>query len=287
MSWTTYRVVLRPTGPLHIGAAKIGNLQRTRPYVIGRTLWGALTMRLARDRPAAPAAADYVAMGKRVHEALAFTYFYVTLDPAGQSEPPWPWAAEEAFGSRYLAGYAATATEARGQSAAATTLHEIEQILPVTRDGRPVYLVGYVFERDDADGPALDWRGALNRLQLGGERSYGWGGVRVARVVEKLPAGQAALFGRADVVAGADGDRPVVRLEAGAPLLAHTVVDPGLPVRGRVEPLVGRVWADGDGRRPDYSGLCYLPGGAVAEPATVAIDRFGIWRRTNHAGPSG
>lgn len=284
MSWITYRVVLRPTGPLHIGAAKIGNLQRTRPYIIGRTLWGALTMRLARGRPTTPVADDYVEMGKRVHKALAFTYFYVTPDPAEQAETPWPWAAEAAFGNRFLASYASTATEAGGQSAAATTLHEIEQILPITRDGQPVYLVGYVFERDDGGGPALDWRGALDRLQLGGERSYGWGGVRVVGEPEKLPADKVTLFGRADVVASGDGKRPIIALEAGAPLLAHTIVDAALPVRGRVEPLVGRVWRDGDGRKPDYTGLCYLPGSAVAAPATVMIDRFGIWRRVNHAG---
>ena len=283
MSWTAYRVVLRPTGPLHIGAAKVGNLQRTRPYVIGRTLWGALTMRLTRDGPTAPVAADYVKMGKRVHKALAFTYFYVTPDPAGQAEPPWPWAAEEAFGSRYLAGYAATATEAQGQSAAATTLHEIEQILPIGRDGRPVYLVGYVFERDGADGPPPDWRGALDRVQLGGERSYGWGGVRVVDA-KQLLSGVTTLFGRADMELLPNGARPSVRLAAGASLPAHTVVEPGLSVRGRVEPLVGRVWANGDGRRPDYSGLCYLPGSTVTKLTTFEIVRFGIWRKTNHAG---
>lgn len=283
MSWTANRVVLRPTGPLHIGAAKIGNLQRTRPYVIGRTLWGALTMRLTRDGPNAPSAADYVTMGKRLHKSLAFTYFFVTPDPTGQAQPPWPWAAEEAFGSRFLAGYASTATEAHGQSAAATTLHEIEQILPVARDGRPVYLVGYIFERDGTGEPAPDWRSALHRLQLGGERSYGWGGVRVARV-EQLPPGETTLFGRKDATLNTAGARPLVRLDAGAPLPAHTVVDAALPVRGRVEPLVGRVWANGDGRRPDYSGLCYLPGSEVAVAATFTIGCFGIWKVTNHAG---
>ncbi len=289
MSWSAYHVVLRLRGPLHVGAAQIGNVQRTRPYVTGRALWGALTMRLARSRPA-PTAADYAAVGQRLHEALATTYFYPTTDATGQSEPPWPWArpagdaaGERAFGARYLAGYAGAAQWADGQSAAATTLHEIEQILPVTRDGQPVYLCGYLFARDDLTPDELDWPAALGRIQLGGERSYGWGGVRVARLA-RLNEAAPALFGRADVHVELGGARPAPVLAAGAPLLAHTLLDPPLPVRGRVEPLVGRIWDQGDGRRVDYSGMCWMPGSAMAGAAPLVIDRFGVWRRVVDAG---
>ena len=50
MVWTIYRVTLKLTSPLHVGWKKIGNLMITRPYVTGRTLWGALTARLVRDK---------------------------------------------------------------------------------------------------------------------------------------------------------------------------------------------------------------------------------------------
>ena len=49
MTWRAFEVVLRLRSPMHIGCGKVGNLQRTRPYVTGRVLWGALTMRLTRD----------------------------------------------------------------------------------------------------------------------------------------------------------------------------------------------------------------------------------------------
>jgi hypothetical protein len=45
-----YHLVLRLRSPLHIGWNKTGNVQRTRSYVTGRNLWGALTMRLTRDQ---------------------------------------------------------------------------------------------------------------------------------------------------------------------------------------------------------------------------------------------
>lgn len=284
MSWTAYRVVLRLAGPMHIGNAKIGNLQRTRPYVTGRVLWGALTMRLTR-RLSAPTSNDYVETGLKVHDHLATTYFYPTPDASGGSQPLWPWEPEPDFSSHHLAAYGGTALQARNQAAAENTLHEIEQILAVTRDGQPVYLCGYLFENEAIDRERLDWRAVLNQLQLGGERSYGWGGVRQAQA-EKLAAGPVNLFARTDVTLTLSGERPVISLAAGAPLLAHTAVEDDLPVRGRVEPLVGRVWDNGDGRRPDYTGLCYLPGSEVADDATLAIDRFGIWRKMNHAGPA-
>ena len=282
MSWTAYRVVLRLTGPLHIGRSKIGNLQRTRPYVIGRTLWGALTMRITRSLPN-PTAQKYREIGRSLHDLLATTYFYPTLDPAGLQEPAWPWPAAELarFNNRHVASYAGTALQASGQSAAENTLHEIEQLLPYTRDGSPVYLGGYIIERDDLKRDELDWQAALSRLQLGGERSYGWGAVQ-PEIVKKLalPAGQTSLslFARPACTLSLSGERPLVRLASGESLLAHTAVNPALQVRGKIEPLVGRIWHNGDGRGLDYSGICYLPGSTVAEDTELQIGHFGLWR---------
>ena len=70
MSWTAYRIFLRLLTPVHIGAAKLGNLQTTRPYIHGKALWGGLTARLARDNPALNG--DYAGVGRRVNEELAF-----------------------------------------------------------------------------------------------------------------------------------------------------------------------------------------------------------------------
>jgi hypothetical protein len=52
MNWIGYRVVFRLRSPLHIGWRKAGNVQVTRPYLTGRSFWGALTERLVRDTAA-------------------------------------------------------------------------------------------------------------------------------------------------------------------------------------------------------------------------------------------
>ena len=50
MRWTTFSVIFRLRTPMHIGLCKVGNLQQTRSYIPGKTLWGALTEWLTRDQ---------------------------------------------------------------------------------------------------------------------------------------------------------------------------------------------------------------------------------------------
>ena len=69
MTWTAYRVVFKLRSPMHIGCGKVGNVQRTRPYVIGRNFWGALTMRLTRD------ATQGSAVEKRQYECRAISFY--------------------------------------------------------------------------------------------------------------------------------------------------------------------------------------------------------------------
>ncbi|MGC8904517.1 hypothetical protein, partial [Thermus sp.] len=59
----------------------------------------------------------------------------------------------------------------------------------------------------------------LPRLQLGGERTYGWGRVSVASVEE--PAPSEPLFGRYAV--RSNTWPPVLEAKQGAPLLAHAL----------------------------------------------------------------
>ena len=50
MSWTAYQIILRLHSPLHIGYREVGYLRRTRPYVTGRALRGALVNRVGRNQ---------------------------------------------------------------------------------------------------------------------------------------------------------------------------------------------------------------------------------------------
>jgi hypothetical protein len=283
MSWTAYKVILRLRSPLHIGQGKVGNLQRTRSYVTGRNLWGAFTARLTRDNDAdgTPAPEAYGQMGQRVHNELAFTYFFPTTEENGDINR-WPW--DNSFRYTFLSTYAGTALNYARTAAKEASLHEVECITPHTRDpngeGTPVYLTGYIFQRDGSD---LDWEAAFQSLQIGGERGYGWG--LVEPVGDDKPASD--VFGHPIQL---DGERPVVQIRADAPLLAHALAadfdDEGHAllkgaVEGPVEPLVGRETGPDDrfGVQISQARVCYAPGSRVSEDTTVQIGRFGVWER--------
>jgi len=265
---------------MHIGRAKIGNIQRTRPYVTGRVLWGALTLRLTRDRFRGQGPAtqfgQYDGVGKEIHTHLAFTYFYPATDYGG-GVIRWPWG--EGFRSRFLSTYASTALSYPQQSADEGTLHEVEFISPRTLDsGEQVYLVGYVFAQEGAP----DWQPALGRLQLGGERGYGWG--RVEPVGDPDLLDEKSLFGGQYTVE-LDDQWPVLTAGENARLLAHALAfrvegrKPIQGVQGEIEPLVGRETAP-DGRfgvQISEARICYAPGGKVEAGTQVRIGPYGIW----------
>jgi hypothetical protein len=271
MIWTTYKVVLRLLTPMHIGKTKLGNVQQTRPYVPGRALWGALTARITRDNP--EPGRDYVTVGQHVNEELAFSYFYPT---AGDRVELWPWEESDKFAWRHLGSYASTALDYGQNAAEEGSLHETEFIAPMTRDGWPVCLVGYVFERS---GCTLPWQSALNRLQLGGERGYGWGRVKK----HSVSSGSNKLFDRYTV--DLDGGRPIVHLVKEAPLLAHTHAygDHALAAQGRLVPLVGRETraAHAHGRHLSTAIICWEPGASAVASTQAGIGPYGIWNVVN------
>jgi len=281
MTWRTYRVVLRLRSPLHIGCGKVGNLQRTRPYVTGRVLWGALTMRLTRDKAQGHGPATdsrtYRGVGSQVHQDLAFTYFYPALREEDGYQVAWPWENERAFRRRFLSSYQGTALSYPQQSAAEGTLHEVEFISPYTLDtGETVFLKGYLFEMEEC---ALDWQSALKRLQMGGERGYGWGDVELVDVCESTDE---HLFGGPTTFKG-DDEIPIICVLTGGRLLAHALAK-DLPAAGDVEPLVGREWRSDDPRRRHvgqyvtFSDVCFTPGAVVDQTLDFRVEEYGVWR---------
>lgn len=281
--WTAYQVVLRLQSPMHIGAGKVGNLQRTRSYITGRNLWGALTERLTRDGNGK----NYGDVGKAVHEGLVFTYFYPTTNTKG-SVTLWPWDDPARFRYLYLSSETSTALDPATGSAEEASLHEIECILPYTREGAPVYLIGYIFQHESFN---LDWQDALTRLQIGGERGYGWGRVEDS-VVKMIDADQIDLF-HLGHVAYLGGPWVRVLLHAGARIPVHALAAPfgdRPPVPqsvtdGSVEPLVGRETTPKGrfGVQISDARICYVPGAWVKtdvpeEKRSAQIGHFGVWQ---------
>lgn len=142
-------------------------------------------------------------------------------------------------------------------------------------NGLSTISMGYIFERGDCS-LASDWRVALSRLQLGGERTYGWGRVRAG---EPLPG--APFFEGWDTAL--EGKRP--RLTATGDqsrLLAHAAaLGPNAPadVRGAVEPLVGRETREArqHGKDPVLADICWKPGTPVPQGTQVRVCPHGVW----------
>lgn len=320
MSWQAYRVAFRLVSPLHVGWGKVGNLQRTRPYLTGRTLWGALTAHLTRleaaDQSRPADATEYQKVGQRLHQHLSFTYFFpaVKLKPGAHPDLPSNWlviddfwvctpvANDELSGHLFLDSYASTALNYEWMNALEGSLHEVEMIRPRTRPlvhtclkglaadesaddlGAPVYLLGYFFVNENA---LDDWDAALHRLQLGGERGYGWG--RMELVGKPSQANDA--FG---CELALKEKHPTVTILSGKVLLAHAlafdfkdeenrrkIVRRAVSrVAGIVEPLVGReTRADGCfGVHVSEARICWMPGSGVTAETTVQIGPYGIWQ---------
>lgn len=288
MTWKAYRVAFRLLSPMHIGWRKLGNMQQTRPYVTGRVLWGAFTARLTRDMNSD----KYRKMGEAVDEQLAFTYFYPSISPDPDEVHLWPWGdgreknSQEMFSWMFLGSYASTALS-DAHSAEEGSLHETEFIAPYVRSHavfekpQPVYLVGYICANKASDSLEQqyvleNWQSILDTLQIGGERSYGWG--RVALIVcEEIKNDKKECF-RYNL--NCEGGRPRIMVPAGERLLAHTEAKSLEKVEnGTLEPLVGRETTDktGFGKIVSQAQVCWIPGCTITGEKTFQIHARGIW----------
>ncbi|WP_448560972.1 hypothetical protein [Trichothermofontia sp.] len=286
MTWTAYRVVFKLKSPLHIGCGKVGNVQRTRPYVTGRSFWGALTMRLTRDAASGSATDSklYEEVGKQVHNRLAYTYFYPATKANSDYQIHFHWKDESQFRRQFLSSYASTALVYPQQAADEGLLHEVEFLSPRTLDaGKQVYLIGYVFAKDHCQ---LNWQEACCKLQMGGERGYGWGDVKC---VDAQEITDAQLFDSNCHWSEHNGTIQI-QLTESIRLLAHAVaqnmVAHNLSAQGEIEPLVGREWRESNraGQHVENFGdICWVPGSIVQQSTAFTIGRFGLWNSCQSA----
>lgn len=275
MSWQKHTLCFRLLSPLHIGYRKVGNLMQTRGYVPGKVLWGTLTARLTRDFGNGADGQRYLDIGRRVNEHFRFGYLYLALPKDSKKtihspddlEPYYSWD-DNLFDYRFLSSYASTALNYDQHAAAEGLLHETEFIRSWARplhnndQPLPVYLMGCVYVQNNLTQELDGWRTALDQIQLGGERGYGWGRLRL------------------DFTHVIDVD-PIINLEANNRILAHVQYNKANLV-GTVEPLVG--WErdnTGKGRknwRLSSATVCYAPGAICQNSSTFTIGDYGIWQ---------
>ena len=121
----------------------------------------------------------------------------------------------------------------------------------------------------------MPWREALERLQLGGERTYGWGRLALGSISPETDG----LFNR--YVMNLSGAHPGLTLGNNDHLLAHTLASgpQAVTAHGRIAPLVGRetVSANAHGRNLSQAAICWEPGSILDGSAHVSIGPNGIW----------
>lgn len=278
--WSLHSVSLKLASPLHVGKGFRGNLKHTRAYVGGRALWGALACRIARDY----LKGHYRDAENWVHNNLRFSYLYPS---AGEGQPPsFPWAADAShFRWQFLHSYASTAL-VDGRSKLDGSLHETEYIAPRTRDNQQVWLRGYLWARTDAllNGQPLQdlWVRLFSSINLGAERSYGWGRISAA-CFTAMPANTPVF---SDWLWKQDTHDEVLLdpspvSTGSACLYAHMDVGEsqllGAPIE--LEPLVGLLTdSTGWGRRPSDVVIAAPPGATLTPPRKCIIGNFGVWR---------
>jgi CRISPR/Cas system CSM-associated protein Csm4 (group 5 of RAMP superfamily) len=263
MAWSLYRVSLRLLSPVHIGWKKTDNLQQTRPYVPAKTMWGALTARIARDS----GSFDYEKIGDEVAENLRFSYFYPTTIP--DKIEIFPWENIDDFSWKYLNSSQNTALNQK--TAEEGSLHETENISHKTRNGDSVYLLGYVFEKGGSD---LKWQDSLKKVQLGGERGYGWGRVEIAEISKH----QKEFFDGYSI--DLNNEHPIINvLKENTYLLAHALASK-LNLNGLIEPFVGRETSKNKYFGGKYSNaeICWMPGSIINKEEKFEILPMGLWK---------
>jgi len=291
MGWEVYRWVWRLEGPLHLGLAPAGMLNRTRLYVPARTLLGALTAELTRRRALAtgqaPSPQDYEKESGDLKERVRLTYLFPAQETGGrwlawlpqyregkglvwQREDGQRSATDREFRRWLLTAHVGTAIDPYNDSALEGSLREHEVIQPWSRWGEDrepqrVFLVGFVFLR-----PGESRLKRVVELALGGDTRYGLGWIR--RVACNPHSGP-ELF--RDVGVDTQGEAPLCRSRF---LLAHGIGPSGKPqageLRGALEAFGG--WNAG---KLQETQIAWEPGSSSREPLAWRIQPDGLWEK--------
>jgi hypothetical protein len=268
MSWQKYDLVFRLLAPMHIGWRKTSNLQQTRGYVTGKVFWAALTARLTREAEQGADGQAYQDIGKLVQKHFRFTYLYPATPNNSGYKTHYPW--QDDFDYLFLDGYTSAALNYDNQSAEDGLLHETEFIAPRTRTDQPVYLKGSLYVSTSLpDNRLQNWQSALNKLQFGGERGYGWGRVQLVACAEK------------EMVAS---DEIQVKVAKNGRITAHLIAEKAANITGLIEPLIG--WErnntnNGNNKRwklSDKAKICYAPGATITQDTPFTITTDGLWQ---------
>lgn len=292
MGWAAFSLTYRAITPLHLGCHPLGFIRRTRYYVPGWTLWGAITAQLTRFCYPKASGSTYEEVGQFVADNLPTSYAYILVN--GKLASPRFRKGRLFYGDLLMAEFEAQFVASLGQTAIAPesltaftrSLHETEVLTAYNLvSGEPVRWQFVIYMRRPWKAKVQRLKGltpddvlqALERLVLGGDRRYGLGLLR--REGEPKPLKK---------VEGGEWPTPFACNSADRRILqAHVPVADlsGYKVRGRIEPIPWRWWENSPGRDAWGPGqfrkvqVFYVPGSKVEEAGwTPVVGPRGIWR---------
>jgi len=302
MNWHLYSLTFRLKSPLHIGFHKVMHLFRTRAYVPAKSFWGALTAKLTRSLKSS----NYKEVGEFLKNSMRLGYFYIfdgsKLLVPGYTDEGLKFGdlLQIEFEKRFINTLASTSIDPYSFTAEEGMLHEVEFISPyeIHKDNesqKPVFLKGLLWisekskeklvvqiSRDDFsiinDQTEVMFSDLAEMLQIGGERKYGFGQLKLEELKEVNDQNLAHLGFKG--IWKETEDEIKLELKKGDFIWSHVKYSPGLKIKGSVEPVVGRDWSEkGAGRTLESYGLCWAPGSILIENKTFKItEDFGLWK---------
>ncbi|WXG39269.1 MAG: RAMP superfamily CRISPR-associated protein [Candidatus Freyarchaeum deiterrae] len=295
MIWHFYSWTFQLKSPLHIGYHKIMHLFRTRPYVPGRLLWGALTSKLTPILELD----SYQKIGNFLKKTMRFGYLYIYADNQlflpfySESGLKFGNLSKNEFDKRFISSIASAPIDSESLTAEEGMLHEVEFINRYTIDsGNPVFLKGVFWVREYQDGnlsitkegdslfvrynsTKIDLDMLANSFQVGGERKYGFGLLELKKPDESKEKELKNFPGEWSEKAA----ELYLKLKKNDPVWSHVLYTNNIDIKGNIEPLVGRDWdtKKGPGKQLNTFGLFWSPGSILNEDKIFKIDESGLW----------
>ncbi|MDW7679421.1 MAG: hypothetical protein SCK70_02585 [bacterium] len=313
MNWNVYFLKYQLASPIHIGNLALGNVQKTKLYIPGKTLWGAATAILTYSHFRSPSFKDYQAVGEYVRQAVRFGYFFIE-DDSDRSVPIWS-SRGLRYGSKmkltqeemeflFLYSEASTAIIKNQFAADPSTLHETEYVWPQNRNEengtKSIYFSGYVYlcrqKSDILNFPNdIALLSQLKTLFIGANRRMGNGKLIL----------QTSLIGIESEMIDQDPPRPskldrlfyheteddafVIKEErsdksiATADIVFNNKSSSNI-INGIVKPLIEREWLPsmngkcGAGQKLSDAVIAWEPGSIVKSNQTIVVGDFGRWQ---------
>ncbi|HCL00524.1 MAG TPA: hypothetical protein DHW42_10535 [Candidatus Marinimicrobia bacterium] len=257
-----YELTFNPLQPLHIGLGNYGVVAPTRIFIPGKTMWGALTYvyGISHDKEAQDLTDEETSL------FAGISNFYPVID----NEILFPNyrdrefclgdKTERKFRYLYTDTFISTGISGADQSAADKSLHEIEYILPASKEkaNKPLQWKGIInVDKTTVD----DFLQAGLHVHVGGERKYGFG---LIEMENQIPLEKPKMWNLSDDMTSFEfsDNKPIV----------HFVEDNNKIVQG-----ISETWVETE--KNDEKAISFHRRKRVYQPGCMAtISNLKLWK---------